>query len=166
MNIFLLDFNPKRAAKMHNNAHVVKMIIELAQILSVAHHVLNPDDHRNEGLYKKTHVNHPCAVWIRQSDKNYKFTYFLFKHLCKEYTFRYGKVHLTEKKLLNKLSRLPKNIPVTDKITKPALAMPDEFKSKCAVKSYRDYYIGDKQKIAKWTKRETPSWFIKKEQIN
>ena len=37
MNIFYLDENPKKCAKYHCDKHVVKMIIEYAQLLSTAH---------------------------------------------------------------------------------------------------------------------------------
>lgn len=37
MNIFALDNDPKVAAQMHLDKHVVKMIIEYAQLLSTAH---------------------------------------------------------------------------------------------------------------------------------
>jgi hypothetical protein len=37
MNIFVLDNDPKLAAQMHLDKHVVKMIIEYAQLLSTAH---------------------------------------------------------------------------------------------------------------------------------
>ena len=41
MNIFVLDTNPKICAQYHVDKHVVKMILELAQILSTAHRVLD-----------------------------------------------------------------------------------------------------------------------------
>jgi hypothetical protein len=37
--------------------------------------------------------------------------------------------------------------------------MPDEYKNKCSVTAYRSYYNGEKAYFAKWSKRETPSWF-------
>ena len=45
--------------------------------------------------------------------------------------------------------------------TEFALAMPDEYKTKDAVESYRNYYMSEeKQKIASWKKgREKPSWY-------
>jgi hypothetical protein len=45
-------------------------------------------------------------------------------------------------------------------MTEFALAMPDEYKvDGDVVKSYRNYYIGSKQHIAKWTGREAPEWY-------
>ena len=56
MNIFVLSKNPQIAAHLHCDKHVVKMILETAQLLYSAHPVI-------PGGYKRTHVNHPCAVW-------------------------------------------------------------------------------------------------------
>jgi hypothetical protein len=38
MNIFALDADPALAAQDHSNAHVIKMILETAQLLCTAHH--------------------------------------------------------------------------------------------------------------------------------
>jgi hypothetical protein len=62
-------------------------------------------------LYRTTHINHPSAVWVRQSDKNYIWLLQLLDALCKEYTYRYGKVHKVEREgLLKQLHTLPTNI--------------------------------------------------------
>ena len=39
MNIFYLDHDVNKCAEMHNDKHVVKMILEYAQLLSTAHRV-------------------------------------------------------------------------------------------------------------------------------
>ena len=39
MNIFVLDKDPKKAAKYHCDKHCVKMILEAGQMLCVAHWV-------------------------------------------------------------------------------------------------------------------------------
>jgi hypothetical protein len=41
MNIFYLHNDPEECAKQHNDKHVVKMILEYAQLLSTAHRVLD-----------------------------------------------------------------------------------------------------------------------------
>ena len=41
MNIFYLDKNFQVNAKLHCDKHVVKMIVEYAQLLSTAHRVLD-----------------------------------------------------------------------------------------------------------------------------
>ena len=41
MNIFYLDNDPIKSAELHCDKHVVKMIIEYAQLMSTAHRVLD-----------------------------------------------------------------------------------------------------------------------------
>lgn len=154
MNIFILDLDPELCAQYHCDKHVVKMILETAQLLSTAHHVL---DGPRSDLYKPTHVNHPCAVWLRESVANYMWTYSLFRELSREYTYRYGKDHKSWILLGDILSSPPANIPDCGP-TPMALAMPDKYKCPFPVHAYRDYYCGDKARMLKWTKRETPPW--------
>lgn len=159
MNIFILDLIAKICAIYHCDKHVVKMIIETAQLLSSAHHILDGEE-AIEYLYKSTHKNHPCAIWTRECSSNYIWLYNLFIELCNEYTFRYKKTHLTDTKLRNILKQLPKNIP-NGELTNFALAMPDEYKfPENAVESYRNYYINEKSKMFVWTGRERPKWAV------
>jgi hypothetical protein len=135
------------------------MIIEIAQILCSVHILLdNITTIDDIPLYRLTHKNHPCNIWARSSSENYKWLYSLFCELCSEYTYRYEKIHLTEKKLKNILSNIPQNIPISDR-TPFVLAMPDECKMQDPVDSYRNYYIIKKQHISTWTKRDVPKWF-------
>lgn len=157
MNRFILSTSPTQAARQHCDAHVRKMILEEAQMLSTAHHVLGS---WSEEMYRPTHINHPCARWVRESSENYFWGYFLLEELCNEYTFRYGKVHSTSR-LLEPLLRLPSGIPDAPMTDFP-LAMPDAFKSCDPVASYRKYYLEEKSRFAKWTTREIPSWWITK----
>lgn len=161
MNLFLLNKNAKKAAQEHCDRHCVKMACELAQLLSTTHRELDGDD-GNEDLYRKTHKNHPCAIWVRENDRNYRFTYRMFSALCKEYTYRYNKKHLTEKKLKKLLKRIPRNIKIAKHMTEPPQCMPDEYKVKGnPVKAYRRYYMGAKRDICKWNnKRGKPDWFV------
>lgn len=176
MNVFFLDPNPKQAAEYHCDKHVVKMILEYAQLLSTAHRVLDGkediefrssrkvkvwrlDDDRNHALYRATHINHPSAVWVRKSIHNYNWLYSLFTNLCNEYTLRYNRIHLCETKLRQPLLLSPKRIGDSP-FTEPPPAMPDYCKvSGSSVDSYRKYYIKEKVGFAKWTKRNPPAWF-------
>lgn len=175
MNIFYIDKNPEIAAMQLVDKHVVKMILEYAQLLSTAHRVLDGvqsvdsstgrkkkiwvlSDHRENVLYKATHVNHPSAIWARQSNNNYNWLYCHFVATCKEYTHRYGKTHLTESKLLDALKSVPRNIPV-DYLTPMPCAMPDEYKiSNDPVENYREYYRKSKADLHSWKNRERPDW--------
>lgn len=155
MNLFILDENPKLAAQQHVDKHVVKMILETAQLLSTAHHVLKSEI--APFVYKKTHTNHPCAIWVRECSANYLWTLSLFEELLKEYTFRYGKEH-SSVKLVHYLRQLPKGIKLSNTMTPFAQAMPDTYKHKDAVIAYRMYYKYDKVHLHAWTKRMNPKW--------
>lgn len=155
MNIFYLDNHVKECAKAHCDKHVVKMILETAQLLSTAHHVLGG----NGAVYKKTHENHPCAKWVRESAGNYFWAWGLMIALGKEYKFRFGRDHKTivdhERTLFqppNELHGLP---------TVPPLAMPDACKIGGAIDSYRQYYLTEKKELLHYTRREPPEWMRK-----
>lgn len=143
MNIFYLHPNPRIAASAMTDKHVVKMILESAQLMSTAHHELDGDKAPKE-LYKSTHKNHPSAVWVRQSLQNYKWLYTHFIYLHEEYEKRYKRTHKTYYDLVYFLINPPKNIPVDQPFTEPPCAMPDEYKTGNTVESYRIYYQCEK----------------------
>ena len=41
MNVFYLDKDPVVCAEMHNDKHVVKMLVEYAQLMSTAHRIID-----------------------------------------------------------------------------------------------------------------------------
>lgn len=178
MNIFYLDKNPTKAAEYHVDKHCVKMILETCQLLSTAHRVLDGEecwiwsdagrkikrwvlpDEREGLLYSATHVNHPSAVWCRQNRENYYWLWCLLKELCTEYTYRYGKVHKCQREgLVDALKWFPNNL-AQGEFTDPTPAMPDQYKVPGdGIQSYRNYYIGEKQRMFSWKKRPVP-YFI------
>lgn len=180
MNIFYLDNNPKTAAEYHVDKHCVKMILETAQLLSTAHRVLDGDqilgktatgrnvkrwvlpDQRDSILYSATHINHPSAVWARQNRMNYYWLWQLLKELCDEYTYRYGKVHKCEQiGLVDTLKWFPTNLK-HGVFTEPTPAMPEQYKVPGnSVKSYHNYYNGEKQRMFSWKKRDVPAFINK-----
>ena len=97
-------------------------------------------------------------MWARESVANYIWLYKLFEKLCDEYTFRYGKVHSTDALLRDLLISPPKTIK-DGGLTKMPQAMPDHCKKPDSVDAYRTYYIQEKKRFAKWTKRKVPYWF-------
>lgn len=178
MNIFALHRSPILAARMHCDKHCVKMIIEYAQLLSTSHRILDGteylektsnnrnikrwklDDSRENLLYKASHINHPSSIWTRNNSLNYEWLYSLFYSLCKEYTHRYKRVHLTELKLLNVLSKVPNKINrEVMEISDIPQAMPEHCKKDDYIEAYRNYYNLEKRSFCKWTNRETPEWF-------
>ena len=144
MNIFYLDECPHKAAELQYNKHVVKMILESAQMLCTAHHV---DIHGRDVPYKQAHLNHPSTIWARKNASNYKW---LFEHFCAlsaEYKKRYNKVHLSITKCADVLKYVPGGI-YDNGFTQPPQAMPDEYKDECSIQAYWNYYIGEKHVVA------------------
>ncbi len=176
MNIFYLDDDPEICAQMHNDKHVVKMILEYGQLMSTAHRVLDgteyydktknnrnikrwllPDDRENI-LWKASHIKHPSGLWVRSSNANYKYLYVLWTYLLKEYTYRYLKTH-SAIRMQPHFAKIPYNIPV-GKFTSPTPAMPDQYKVPGdSIRSYINYYVGAKQHLASWKHREIPNWW-------
>jgi hypothetical protein len=183
MNIFILDKNPTDAAHMHCDKHIVKMIVESAQMLSTVHRmcdgilekrssksgkrIVKYWKHANpifeNTLYKAVHMNHPCTVWTRESLGNYLWHYDLFKALSEEFVYRYGKQHATWVKLKDVLSHSPKNISEILELTPFKLAMgaqPQCININDPIDSYRKFYITKQNRFKMtWTKREIPYWF-------
>lgn len=156
MNIFYLDKNPINAARMLCDKHVVKMILETAQLLATTHYVCDGTVLE----YKYTHINHPCTKWVRSSIHHYKWLILHGMELCSEYTKRYGKIHKTENLLKWLQNNEPKNISNAVFIDPPQ-AMPDKYKNKkSCVSAYRNYYLGEKLHFAKYKNGNIPRWII------
>lgn len=182
MNIFVLHNNPQQAAQMHCDKHVVKMILESAQMLCTVSystfmrntfevdHGGNISDSENKiGYeilanaipYKSTHVNHPCTIWAGKSKQNYKWLLRLMVALHNEWRYRYN--HTTIHKSMYKLmygvdyNKVMELLP-DEGLTPFAQAMPDVYRNDDAVEAYRAYYIGDKANLLNYTKRNKPEW--------
>jgi len=181
MNIFYLHSDPKICAQMHVDKHCVKMILETCQLLSTAHRMLDgvevpgktktgrnirrwklPDE-RDNVIYTATHINHPSAVWVRQSKQNYNWLGLLLANLCSEYTYRYGKVHKCQETGLVAFLLLVAPNNIQDSVfTEPTPAMPDQYKVPGnSIQSYHNYYNGEKQRMFSWKKRDVPSFINK-----
>lgn len=180
MNIFFLDKDPAVCAKMHVDKHVVKMVIEYAQLLSTAHRIIDgdmyigkttlgrnikrwrhPDPVLENILYKASHIGHPSQKWCMENEDNYQWLASLWVELCKEYTYRYGKVHMTQHKLDGILQNSPKNLK-SGVWRQPPPAMshyPECIVEGDSIASYHNYYVAAKKSFAIWSKRGTPVWF-------
>ena len=153
MNIFYISPNPVRAAQMQCDKHVVKMILESAQMLCTAHH-----EYGNHDVpYKVAHRNHPSTIWARSGAKQYKWLYRHFQALSDEYTDRYGKVHLSWEKCAQALSEPPMGIPDIE-WTDPPQCMPDECKRASSREAYRVYYFKYKPQVIdmRWPENRQP----------
>lgn len=152
MNIFVLDESPYKAAVYHNDQHCVKMILEYTQMLAMAHMMLDGTglSHPNATVRKlgqaRTYRNHPCALWARANDANYRWLYACLHELTVEFQERYGHVHLYARSgnAVDQLKEPPRNIVHAKHISKMPQCMPEEFRRMSAVDAYRAYYIGKK----------------------
>lgn len=174
MNIFFLHKNPHDAARLQCDQHVVKGILEVAQMLSTAIYVLDRERYNYEGAYlKPTHASHPTAVWVRRTTENYDWTYSYFVALRTAYEARFKRTHAYEK--LGSYVCLPpkclvewaKTAPNTHgQLTLPPLVMPDQYKPNPyatlddTVYAYRRYYRGEKKKFARYRYTETPEFML------
>ena len=180
MNIFYLHEDPIQNAKWHIDKHIVKMPIEYAQLMSTAHRMLDGEmylgktaigrnikrwklyDEREDILYKASHINHPSAIWVRESIENYFQMYKLYMAVLAEFTYSYGKIHGSSKPSIA-LIRPPSNIPLV-KGTQLPQCMPEMCKVKNnPILAYRNYYIVEKNSFASWKNREIPEWFQTKD---
>jgi hypothetical protein len=151
MNIFYVDRDPVIAAQQLVDKHVVKMPLETAQLLCSAF---------PQGIapYRRTHYNHPSAIWTRKSKANYLW---LIDHgiaLCNEYTKRYNREHKSNIVILWCRDNIDALEWGEDFFTDPPECMPDECKTGNSVQSYREYYRKHKSYIYRWTNRERPEW--------
>ena len=175
MNIFGLEYDDKRgfkfpcaieSARSQCDKHIVKMPLESCQMLCTAHRVL---DGGNDHLYKIAHPKHPSTLWTMESRANYYWHYRHWQELCREYTFRYGKVHKSWQKYGECLLWAPQNIPDSSALTPFKLAFkthPECVVEGDPVASYRKFYKTKQDRFdMKWTKRRVPNWFLTSEEV-
>lgn len=152
MNIFILDIDIPRAVEYHVDKHVVKMILESAQMLSTAVRVSGIDCG-----YKPTHINHPCNKWVRESLSNWRWLRSLVTHLHEEWKYRYN--HTKNHKSFDVVASLPEPDIDDTGITEFAVCMPDQCKVPGnPVESYRNYYRSEKVGLHSWKRRPIPYW--------
>jgi hypothetical protein len=152
MNIFVLDRNPETAAQLQCDKHVIKMILETAQLLC------SPFE-PGTALYKRTHYNHPSAIWTRISEANYEW---LLQHglaLCEEYRYRWDKERdHASLRVIDWCSNHYKALGLPNVgLTEFPQAMPEEFRRSDVVQTYREYYKCGKKHLLKWKKEKRTS---------
>lgn len=151
MNIFVLHRDPEIAASMACDRHVVKMILETAQMMCTV-----VASHGHHSPYRPTHAKHPCTIWAGESRANWNWLIDYGMALCEEYTKRYGKVHKSQA-VIEYCAMKHIDLPDTPQ-TPFAQAMPPQYRNDCVVTAYRDYYHGEKAGFATW-KTGAPTWW-------
>jgi hypothetical protein len=154
MNIFVLDRDIPTCARYHADQHVVKMILEGTQMLCTVLHL--------NGIgapYRSTHAKHPCTLWAGRSLSNWKWLRRLTLQLNREFLYRY-RGDMDHRSAYVARALTPPPIPDTG-LTEFEQAMPEKYRVPGdAVQAYRNFYIGDKARFAKWTRRRPPKWFL------
>jgi len=152
MNIFVVSEDPELAARSLHDRHVVKMVLESAQLLCSAawfYGIPAP--------YRPTHLQHPCSIWLRESNANAQW---LIRHslaLCAEYTYRYGKRHKSQDVIEAVQGQLLGHLP-EGPLTPWAQVMPEECRMQDPILAYREYYRSAKVATARYTHRHPPDW--------
>lgn len=153
MNIFYLDSDPVEAARCHNDAHCVKMVLETAQILCTArarYFLFAP--------YKPTHHNHPSVKWAGDSAENYEWLARLGMALSREYQARCGREHKSAA-VIGLIFVAPPELPRVP-FTPPPQAMPEDVQGPDTVWAYRRYYVKYKAHLARWSPPAVaPIWY-------
>jgi hypothetical protein len=153
VNVFALVPDPIQAALWHCDAHVIKMTLETAQLLSTAHHLLG-----SSAPYRPTHRNHPCAAWARATRGNYERLWALGMELGAEYRARYGRTHASTA-VIRALATPPPELPPGPR-TPFAQAMPEGFRGPDPVAAYRRYYLTKRGgRLGTWKGGAEPPWW-------
>jgi hypothetical protein len=164
MNIFVLDLDPVKAARMHCDKHVPKMCVEAAQMMASALRRHGATDEqmpltKSGTPYKGGYKHHPCTIFAGDSYANFMWLADHALELCNEYFQRFGKVHACHYPInfMRDMNIIDKVIP-KGKLTPFAQAMPDEYRDNDAVKAYQAYYHS--KQFAKWEKgTPAPDWW-------
>ena len=179
LNIFVLHRVPTKAARMHCDKHVPKMVVEATQMMASALRRHGATDEQmpltKAGTpYKGGYAHHPCTVWAGDRRQNFHWLWRHAAELCNEYLRRFGKVHACAEPI-RVMWHLMSMVPPGRPGRLFALAMPDEYRPdpddlygdetvyhaghKEAVKAYRRYYHS--KQFAKWEKgTPAPDWWM------
>jgi len=166
MQIFWLHEDPEQNARMYNDKHCSKIILEIGQIISTAAQIRGVEDSR---LYNKTHVNHPCVEWAAESKQNIFKALELMKYLNKEKRRRFKSGdHLTYTKLYQNIDwhnlLQGHTFPHTEETVPPqafkdtpeALTEGETFEQ--VIRGYKAYYRQAKRDISEWNHTQTPDF--------
>jgi hypothetical protein len=154
MNIFVLDRDIDTCARYHADQHVIKMILEGAQMLCTVSSGCGL-----EVPYRPTHMKHPCTLWVGRSLANWKWLRRLTLRLNTEFRYRYRK---STDHASAEVARALSPPPLPDiGLTEFAQTMDERYKVPGdPVQAYRNFYIGEKSRFATWTRRRPPKWFV------
>ena len=155
MNIFFLDENLTLCAQYHCDRHVVKMILESTQILCTVLHT-----HGVDAVYRPTHLKHPCVLWAGKSLDNWLWLKELVVELNQEYQYRFK--HSESHRSAIVASELPCPPLPSLGITERPQTMPEQYRVQGdPIAAYRQFYLGEKAHLLKYSRRTVPSWILR-----
>lgn len=156
VNIFYLHPSPLTAARWLHDKHLVKMVLESAQLLSTACQIIIME--RDTKLYKPTHMYHPCTQWLLKSRYNAEWLYDHYIALCDQFMDKFRHNH----KSRDLCNAIEGHIPLfpNEDFTEPPLCMPDDCKidGQPAYQCYQLYYLRYKIRIGSYRRVKMPYW--------
>lgn len=164
MNIFPLHRDPLIAAQMHCDQHVRKMILEYAQLMTLAYEENNDIKSWALAPASRTYANNPCALWVRACRGNYLWTFSLFVGLLNEYQFRWGVSHAYEIYRV-RYAEVPEFLP--DPLRRDheedlgwAVALPPDCRVPGGTVRQTRLLYNRHKRFATWTRRPVPDWYV------
>ena len=165
VNFFYLDKDPIKCAKYYCNKHILKIPIEIAQILSKIHYELKSKIDYSKIYQNSTVVKNTLGpyCWIKESLDNYYWATQLGLELINEYKFRYNKIEHKTECILQYLYENPPNLPKNGETKFIGTNKYDMFQyiSNDPIICARYNYAEMKCITDKWNKDGPPDWFIK-----
>ena len=166
MNIFFLSLDPYEIARMSCDQHVVKIQLEIVQMLYMAWHFAQQAEeiakcapYTKDGSrrgYRPAHPKHPMTMWVASSLKNYMYACEIGIALTLEYTRRYGKVHTCAEHLMWLRDHHPSHF--EERCSETAYysdegipeCMPEQYRQPSIVEAYQLYYMVEKMSFARY----------------
>lgn len=128
------------------------MILESAQMLCT---VVNQNG--GHAPYRSTHLHHPCTIWTGASLSNWRWLHRLALALNDEYRYRFRTN--SEHKSATIIKKLSPPAIEDFGLTEFAQAVPEAYQVPGdAVAAYRRFYVEEKSRFARWTRRRMPAW--------
>jgi hypothetical protein len=166
MNIFFLSLIPHEIAERSCDQHVIKIQLEICQMLYTAWYFSNEEEYVQQHApytkdgkrrgYRPAHKKHPMTMWVGSSLKNYLYACEIGMALTTEYTRRYGKIHTCAEHLTWLMNHHPSHFEEhrseTAYYSNEGIpeCMPDQYKCPGVVDGYQMYYMMDKMSFARY----------------
>jgi hypothetical protein len=166
MNIFFLSLIPEEIAEMSCDQHVVKIQLEITQMLYMAWHFAQQQDYVAQNApwtkdgsrrgYRPAHPKHPMTMWVASSLENYMYACKIGIALTLEYTRRYGKIHTCAEHLMwlwdHRPTTFEERCSEKAHYSKEGIpeCMPEQYWSENIVDAYQMYYMMEKMRFARY----------------